>query len=290
MITSNASGFTFQTEWVEKRGLFLVLAFFLGGLGSGLYLISLYLDFYIGMMAGFLIVLVGKSAAHLIYLGRPLRFWRGFLKPQTSWISRGMFAITIFVVAVALQLAPSLTQFSWLPWTGDNLVIQTFAVIGAIFVMSYTGLTLAAVKAIRSWNTGIIPVLFIVYSIMGGAGLALGMLSQIKSNINMQLIETITIYLLIVGAVLLGIYLWTTYDSTREGKQSVFELLKGKSSPYFFVGVVAFGLLIPLCVVSFSLISKLPPIILAITSACEIIGGFSMRYSILKASAYARLA
>ena len=26
--------FTFQTEWVEKRGFFLVLAFFLGGLNA----------------------------------------------------------------------------------------------------------------------------------------------------------------------------------------------------------------------------------------------------------------
>jgi len=289
MTMPNSMEFTFQTEWVEKRGFFLVLAFFLGGLGSGLYLISLYLDFYIGMVTSFFIVLVGKSAAHMIYLGRPWRFWRGFLRPRTSWISRGLFAIALFVVAVALQLAPTLPQFYWLPWTSHNLAIQIFAIIGAVALMAYTGFALAVVKAIRSWNTGMMPVLFIAYSIMGGTGLALGMLSQIKSSIDVTSVETIALYLLIIGAMLLGIYLWSTYVTTREGKRSVFELIKGRVSPYFLVGVVALGLVIPLCVVSFALVSNVPPVVIAVTSACELIGGFFMRYSILKAGAYAPL-
>lgn len=289
MTMDNSIEFTFQTEWVEKRGIFLVIAFFLGGLGSGLYLISLYLDFYIGLVTSFLIVLVGKSAAHMIYLGRPWRFWRGFLRPQTSWISRGLFAMVLFVVAVALQLAPTLPQFDWLPWTAHNLAIRILAIIGAISLMAYTGFALAAVKAIRSWNTGIMPVLFIAYSIMGGTGLALGMLSGIKSGIDLNSVETISLYLLIIGAVLLGIYLWATYVTTREGKRSVFELIKGRASPYFLVGVVALGLVIPLCVASFALVSKVPTVVIAVTSACELVGGFSMRYSILKAGAYTPL-
>ena len=135
--------FTFQTEWVEKRGFFLVLAFFLGGLGSGLYLISLYIDFYAGLVTGFLIVLVGKSAAHIIYLGRPWRFWRGFLQPGTSWISRGLFTVALFLVFAALQLAPTLPLFNWLPWTADNLVIQILVVIAALALMAYTGFALS---------------------------------------------------------------------------------------------------------------------------------------------------
>jgi formate-dependent nitrite reductase membrane component NrfD len=201
-----------------------------------------------------------------------------------------LLAIALFVVAVALQLAPTLPWFYWLPWTAHNLAIRIFAIIGAVSLMAYTGFALAAVKAIRSWNTSMMPVLFIVYSIMGGTGLALGMLSGINSTIDLNSVETIAIFLLIIGAVLLGIYLWVTYDTTSEGKRSVFEMLKGRASPYFLVGVVILGLVIPLCVASFALVSEVPPVVIVVTSACELIGGFSMRYSILKAGAYAPLA
>jgi len=280
--------FTFQTEWVEKRGFFLVLAFFLGGLGAGLYLISMYLGFYAGLVTGFLIVVVGKGAAHIIYLGRPWRFWRGFLRPQTSWISRGLIIVVFFAVATAFQLAPTIPQLSWLPWTADNLAIQILVIIGALALMAYTGFALAVVRAIRAWNTSLMPVLFIVYSFMGGTGLALGMLSGIGSAIDLASVEIIAVWLLIIGAVLLGIYLLATNDTAPEGKRAVVELIRGRASPYFLVGVVVLGLVIPLFASSYSLlVHEMPPAVIAIVSACELTGGFSMRYSILKAGVYA---
>ena len=283
--------FTFQKEWVEKRGFFLVLAFFLGGLGAGLYLMSMYLGFYPGLITGFLIVVVGKGVAHIIYLGKPWRFWRGFLRPQTSWISRGLLSIVVFAGAAVFQLAPTIPRLSWLPWTADNLAIQVFVIIGALALMAYTGFALSAVRAIRAWNTSLMPVLFIVYSFMGGTGLALGMLSGIDNTIDIASVETIAIWLLIIGAVLLGIYLLTTNDTAPEGKRSVFELVRGRASPYFLVGVVFFGLVIPLFAAGYSLlVHEMPPAVIAIVSACELIGGFSMRYSIFKAGAYAPLA
>ena len=280
--------FTFQTEWVEKRGFFLVLAFFLGGLGAGLYLISMYLGFYAGLVTGFLIVVVGKGTAHIIYLGRPWRFWRGFLRPQTSWISRGLIIVVFFAVATAFQLAPTIPQLSWLPWTADNLAIQIIVIIGALALMAYTGFALAVVRAIRAWNTSLMPVLFIVYSFMGGTGLALGMLSGIGSAIDLATVEIIAVWLLIIGAVLLGIYLLATNDTAPEGKRSVVELIRGRASPYFLVGVVVLGLVIPLFAASYSLlVHEMPPAVIAIVSACELTGGFFMRYSILKAGVYA---
>ena len=193
------------------------------------------------------------------------------------------------MVAAAFQLAPTLPQLAWLPWTADNLAIQIFAIIGAVALMAYTGFALAVVKAIRSWNTSMMPVLFIAYSFMGGTGLALGMLSGINSTIDLSSVETIAVGLLITGAVLLGIYLWATYDTTPAGNRSVIELIRGRASPYFLAGVLVLGLVIPLCVASYALASEVPPVVIVIASACELIGGFSMRYSIFKAGAYAPL-
>lgn len=281
--------FSFQREWVERRGFFLVLAFFLGGLGSGLYLVSLYFDFYAGLVTGFLIVAVGKSGAHLIYLGKPWRFWRGFLRPQTSWISRGLLAIALFLVFAALQLAPTVPQLSWLPWTADNLAIQTLAIIGAVAVMAYTGFALGVVNAIPAWNTALMPILFMAYSLLGGSGLALSIVSASQSPIDSTALEMIATWLLIFAAMLMGIYLWVTYYTTTAGKRSVVELIKGKASIYFVVGVAVLGIVIPLCIAGYALINEVPRGVLLVGAICELVGGFSMRYSILKAGIYAPL-
>ena len=58
-----------QTEWIENRGILLWLAFYAGGLGGGLYLVSLFFNNLWGMFIGWFIVAVLKGAFHFIYLG-----------------------------------------------------------------------------------------------------------------------------------------------------------------------------------------------------------------------------
>ena len=41
--------YTSQTEWIDRRGIFLWIAFYTGGLGGGLYLVSLYFNSLWGM-------------------------------------------------------------------------------------------------------------------------------------------------------------------------------------------------------------------------------------------------
>lgn len=278
-----------QTEWVEKRGFFLVLAFFLGGLGGGLYLVSLYFDFYVGLVTGFLIVVVGKGISHLIYLGRPWRFWRGFLRPQSSWISRGLIAVAMFAIFGALQLAPSVPQLSWLPWSSHNAVIQTLAIISAVALITYTGFALGAVNAIPFWNTALMPVLFIACSSLGGSGLAMALLLGTGHTTEVASLEKIVIGLLITVALLIGIYLWVSNYGTPASKTSVREMTRGKASPYFIGGVVVLGLAIPLGIAICALFYKIPATVLLLGVAGEFIGGFCVRYSIMKAGVYAPL-
>ena len=85
---------SFPREWTGrshhgKRSLLLLLALFAGNIGPGLYMISCLYRFYLGMLVAFFIVAIGYALPHLLFLGRMERFWRGILKPQSSWISRG---------------------------------------------------------------------------------------------------------------------------------------------------------------------------------------------------------
>ncbi len=74
--------FTPQREWVEGRGIFIIIAFFTGGIGGGLYLLSLLQGFFAGALIAWLIVLLIKFPAHMLFLGHPFRFWR--LRPRHS--------------------------------------------------------------------------------------------------------------------------------------------------------------------------------------------------------------
>ncbi len=280
--------FTFQREWVERRGFLLVLAFFLGGLGGGLYLASLYLDFYIGMVTGFLIVAVGKGGTHFAYLGKPLRFWRGFLKPQSSWISRGLLVLTLFILAAALQLAPTVSWFSWLPWTSDNLFLQVAVIVGALGLVTYTGFALGVVNAIPFWNTSIMPLLFLACALSGGVGLALGLLSATGGGAaELGLMENVLTWLLIIVAGLIGSQLLVAYNTGPAAKQSVKELARGRAAPYFMGGVIVIGLMLPLAIVA--LAHQLPIYMIALGAGLELVGGFCIRYSILKAGIYSPL-
>ena len=93
----------FQREWTAKgelgkRGMLLEVAFFAGTVGPGLYLASCRHLFHPGLLAGFLIVLFGYGLPHMLFLGRIERFWRGLLKPQSSWISRGYVFANLFLL------------------------------------------------------------------------------------------------------------------------------------------------------------------------------------------------
>ena len=289
-VPSYLTEFTFQREWVERRGIFLLLAFFLGGLGGGLYLVSLYLHLHIGLVVGLLIVLIGKGGTHLIYLGKPMRFWRGFLRLQTSWIARGLVAVAAFVVFGALQLAPTLPQLSWLPWTADNRAILVLVILAAVALITYTGFALGVVKAIPFWNTALMPVLFMACSLLGGCGLALLIIILTgASPTNLAMVENIVRWLLPILALLLGIYVWVSYYGSVASRKSVLELVKGRISPHFLVGVVVIGIILPLSIAVVGFFQEISPAVLVIGILGELIGGFLTRYSILKAGAYTPL-
>ena len=97
-----AYGFYRQSWWNWLIGS----AFFFGEIGAGLFLVSLLSDHFLGMVLGYLIVVVGKNTAHLLYLGRPARFWRAAMRPDRYWIARGIWATGIFGITGAILLLP----------------------------------------------------------------------------------------------------------------------------------------------------------------------------------------
>src|SRR3990172_2392993 len=88
-----------QREW----GILVINYLFLGGAGAGLFLSSLLFGSTWGEIAG-LVALMVATLFLLLDLGRPERFWRAFMRPRTSWISRGSIAITVLVALGGLHV------------------------------------------------------------------------------------------------------------------------------------------------------------------------------------------
>lgn len=272
-----------QTEWIENRGILLWLAFYAGGLGGGMYLVSLFFNSLWGMLAGWLIVTALKGTFHFLYLGQPTRFWRLVMHPQTSWLSRGLLFVFGFAGFGFLQIVLSV----YLPeQTTFILVLKILAGVLALCVATYTGFVLNRVKGVPFWDSPILPVLFVACGILGGFGLtiALGLFIQ---GVNLAAAEMGSRIMLVINVLLISTYLFMVSRKDTTGKQSVLFQIRGGISPLFWTCVVAFGIVVPALKAVYSIFAGEAAAFILLTGViCEITGGVMLRYCVLKSAIY----
>ena len=272
-----------QTEWIDKRGILLWLAFYAGGLGGGLYVVSLFFNSLWGMLAGWFIVTVLKGSFHLIFLGKPTRFWRLVFHPQTSWLSRGLIFVVGFAGFGGLQL---LVSYFTPDQTALVMVLKVIAGILALCTATYTGFVLNNVKGVPYWELPILPLLFVACGILGGFGLTV-VIGNYADGINMAAAETGSRIMLLVNVVLIISYLALAAGKGTTGKRSVLFQLTGGISPVFWIFVVASGILIPGTIALFGLFGgESGTAVLVPGVVCEIVGGMMLRYCVLKSGMY----
>lgn len=274
--------YTRQTEWIDRRGIFLWIAFYAGGLGGGLFLVSLFFNSLWGMFISWLIIAVIKGGAHLVYLGKPLRFWRIVFRPQSSWLARGIIFVFAFVILSGVQMAFTF----WLPGTAEEIVFKVLAGIAALAVTVYTGFVLNTVKAVPFWNSTMLPILFVLCGILGGFGLTVIIFLN-SGSVHIAAAEAGSRWLLIINALLIVIYLWAAANRETTGKQSVLEQIRGNLALVFWIGIVLLGIVVPLIIAFGSyFVGEISSPLLVTGVVCEVIGGLALRYCVLKAGAY----
>lgn len=269
-------GFRRQLEWA---GL-IAFAFFFGKVGAGLFMISVYTNSRLGMLIGLLIVLVGKGGAHLLYLGQPWRCWRGMTKPGSSWVSRGLWAMTFMTLFAGIALV--------LP-AGSSLFMPV-AVVAALFafiVAIYDGFLLTSSNAIPIWNTALMPVMCMFYSFLGGTTMTLFLthFGFIKVTMSPSLLEDIEIALLAVNLIIVVLYLLTNANAGAAGKQSLELLVKGPYAIPFFALAIGIGLVFTLVMSLFAGSEAGPGIVAAVTLA-DLVGHYFIFFLLLKIGIY----
>ncbi|MFQ6104586.1 MAG: NrfD/PsrC family molybdoenzyme membrane anchor subunit [Candidatus Glassbacteria bacterium] len=290
-----------QQKWLWDHAVYL----FFGGLGGAAYVIGAIAGFLgpqwdpiarTGVSTGFPAVAVG-SLFLFLGLGAPSRAVHAWKCPGTSWISRGVLFITVFMVAAILHLGLWIWPFRMLEDAmGFRMLISVIGIISGFAVMTYTGFLLGASRPIAFWSTGILPVLFLSSALVSGV-LAVLLLTSIRGGVSDDILLALewgAIVLIIAQALVLTFHMQATHR-VPEGKAAASILMKETGANLFWLGTVGLGIFIPLILLLLVVSATVPggpgtmDTMVIVASLAGLLGNLFLRETVLKGGVLARL-
>ncbi len=283
-----------QKNW----GLLIAIYLFLGGVGGGAYTIAAINSFLgksadlsttIGLWIGFPALLIG-SLVLLADLGNPGKFILAGMKPGTSWIARGFWIISLFMVFSFLHLV--LHQFTGVGRTAVGMkVLAGAGIVFSVLTIAYTGLLLGASKGIPFWRTGVVPVVFVISGLVTGHFLImLGMVlfnkgTATASQFSVMAVEAAALVVLEVLAI--WFFLQAAYKQP-DSRESAERILHKR---IFVIGYIILGLGVPLVlmlILHFAMTDSGLGAVLSVAfigALLGLIGGLLLRQAILMCGA-----
>jgi formate-dependent nitrite reductase membrane component NrfD len=271
-----------QREWIDGRGLLIVVAHFFSGIGAGAWLWSTLYDFRLGQVLAMICVLGLSGAAHLAFLGRWDRFLGILRRPHKSWISRGMWAIGVFGVAAIVTLS--------YPRTPAGTLATGLSVLAVCVILLYEGFVYSASRAIPFWRTRLLPALYIAYGLRGGAALLLVAAALGGDGFDVATVEAVKLWVVVSTAVLVLLYLVAGSRAGGAARESVSQLVAGRISPSFYGGTLLAGILLPIGLTLGRDALGVPELfLLGAIGIASLVGDFYVKYCIVKAGVYVPL-
>ena len=271
-----------ERVWAEGRALALVLAHFLSGAGAGAWLLGLVLDIRLALALGLAAVVLG-GAVHLGFLGHPERAWQMMMRPQSSWISRGLWSMIVFLPTAALYLAGA--YGAWDRGGAFAIVMLVFSLLGMAGIFLYKGFVYAVSRAVPLWHSPLLPVQYIALGLRGGAALSLVALAFVEPDFlshapqTWWLASTVAVLFLLALEISQG---WA--DQTV--RHSLAALTRGRLTWVFFAGVVFLGVIVPAALVIASLPASIGVAGLLVAGIASLIGDFCYKYAVNTAGTY----
>ena len=284
-----------QREW----GWWIAIYLFLGGIGGGAYTIGAVnwligegaeASTTIGLWIGFPALAIG-SVCLLADLGSPTRAILAGMRPGTSWMARGFWIISVFMVLSFLHFVLHLFTGSS-DTAGGQKLLNLIAVAGIVFAvgtMAYTGILLSASKGIPFWRSGAVPVVFVVSALVTGhftimIGMALGFGGQdLAEPLQIMALEAAILVGLEVLAV--AFFLQAAFGGP-DSRESAERILRKRS---FVVGYFLFGLAVPLVLMVMAYRSEAGGgsylAVISLGAALGLVGGLILRQSVLACGA-----
>lgn len=274
---------------------------FLSSTGAGIFLVSFLLGTFdkytlltsLGTLVGALLVL-----AAVLLLAADLtiksRFYRVFFNPS-SWMTRGSWILTAFIIFSLAYSLPSLQPFAWLPWSQATLSGQIIGIVAALLslmVIIYPGLLLGSAKSIPLWNTPALPTLFLFSGLTNGIAV-LFLIALPLSGGGQEMgtaLRPLTggqIGLILTQFLMIGVYVEIAKQGSIAATEAIRNLLR---TPVFIAGVLVIGLIVPLILLLYGI--ALTDNILAllwlaaVAGILLLTGGILLRYAIIRLGIY----
>lgn len=267
-------GYRFQRYW----DMSMALAFFSAEVGTGLFVVSLYLDLVPGMILGLALAATLKPYFHLAHMGVPKKSWRAIARPDRSWVSRGAIAIGVLVASgvvhilqrtVGLGLPPELAQ-----------VVGYVALAAGLVIMCYQGFAMAASESFALWASPLLPAASFLYA--ATAGVLLASVAGAGRAIAEPL-PGVAALLLVADLAVVATILVVAARKSQGGRFSVELLLKGRYARGFVGGAIGLGLVVPFALI----IAAGESLVLRLVAAVAMLAGFfAFRLLVLRAAVY----
>lgn len=271
-----------QRVWAEGRAFALVLAHTLSGAGAGAWLLGLLLDARLVCLLGVAFVVIG-GVVHLGFLGHPMRAWAMMRRPQSSWISRGLWFMILFVPSSALYVAALYGAYD--DQSGFARVMLVLSLVGMVGIFLYKGFVYAVAKAVPLWHSPLLPLIYIAIGLRGGAAIALVALpwaSGMEDQPQAWWLITTAVVIACLGAELaLG-------RGEAVLRQSFAVFLRGSAALVFWAGLVVVGVAVPLVLVILSYTTSATALALT-AGVLSLVGDLSYKYCMNRAGIYAPL-
>jgi formate-dependent nitrite reductase membrane component NrfD len=277
-------GYRFQRYWDTP----MANAFFCGELGGGIFLVGAFLDFMPGMLAGLLLTCLFKTYFHLSHMGVPAKSWRAILRPDRSWISRGLLSIVFYAGFGFAYLGLAWLGLAETLGIPDTLVglVKALAFLSALVVATYQGFAMSHSTAIALWNTGMMPVSSLVYALSGGVmvNLALGWNGMLAAEPGLRA-NVVTAGLVLMGLLVIVhlAVLHAAYHGSPGGRKSVEVLTRSFYAQWYWGVTWAIGIAVP-AVLLWTAGGSYAAMLIA--AAGVLVGYYSFRVLIFKAGLF----
>ncbi len=274
------------TEKQQSWGWQVIADVFAGGIGAGVFVVSFFMEQVygtsqltnVGILLGPLLVLVGIFFL-LIEVGQPKNAVRAFLNIRTSWMSRGVILLPVFIGLSLLYALIPLVSPNF-KTSAFSLVLGLLAVLIALLVALYYGFLFSQARGIALWNNPLLPMLYFVSALAGGTGLLM-VLSPFLNAATGLTGALKGIGLAFVCLVLVSIWLMVGIQPSHTYRESLRSLL----SPSFIVVTLGLGHIVPLMVLILSLFVRgaAMSVLLFIAGAFSLVGALHLRTAITQA-------
>jgi len=264
------TGFNTDMRRQEEWGWLLAIWLFMGGASAALFLFYQIGDLPRGLAITSIVLLFAGGGVLLVEQGSPLRAWRALFGIGTSWLSRGIASIGVFVVCAVLAVLLE-------PGSGAARAAGWLAALAALMVVFYPGFFLAGNRAVPFWHTPLLPIVFLASALLAASALTL---LGASFSIAIKAPRTLSLVLLAANGVLICWHFMSMRRAGAAAEESLRLLMRTPLAVMFWAGVVLGGMLLPFILLAWA------PQLSNLAGGLILLGCLLCRYCIVRAGVY----